>query len=106
MSNHLINLEEVFLKHSDKYTQFDGMDKDSPNRLHSSPDICGFLILDRLAPITTWNTDRILLCNNSGAYLRVDLEALVENATEQDIEDLLRCGIRYTIGYDRLYLSY
>ena len=106
MNNPMTPLEEVFLKHSDKYAEFDGMDKDSPNRLHSSPDICGLLILDRLAPITTWNTSRILLCNGSGAYLRVDLEVLTESATEQDVEDLLRCGIRYSIGYDHLYLSY
>jgi len=83
-------LEEKFTNFSDEeFCEFDRVE----NKLHRRPDICAFLLLSNLAPSD--NRDIVTAAEHDIIYLDVNLEELAINATEDNIKDLLRCGVRY-----------
>jgi len=59
-------------------------------KLHARSDLCAFLILDRLVPGTA---DMIQGAEHDEIFLDVCLEALEKVASEEDIRDLVRCGV-------------
>lgn len=82
------NIEAVFDKFDDEFLKFERVE----NRLSNRPDLHAFLLLDKLVP-----SDRDMVSNASHdeIWLEVDLEALVAaGITEDQIRDLVRCGIR------------
>jgi hypothetical protein len=83
------------LDDSDEYLEFSRIIKPRSNR----PDLHAFLLLDRLAP---GNKDLISAAEHDVFFLDVDMEVLAANATEDDIRDLIRCGVRYDTDYDCL----
>ena len=46
MENMMIDLKAVFDRHGDDYIEFDRVE----NKLHTRPDLCAFLLLDKLLP--------------------------------------------------------
>ena len=84
-----MDLKEVFDKYADEYMEFDRVE----NKLHSRPDICAFLLLDKLVP--SEGNPMVSVADNSGIYLDTDCEKLAAVATEDDILMLRRCGVRY-----------
>jgi hypothetical protein len=92
----MIDLHETFEKFNDEYLKFDRVEK----QLHSRPDVCAFLLLDRLLP----NPGRDMVCaaEHDVIYLNADCEKLAEVATESDILTLARCGVRYDSETDSL----
>lgn len=56
------------------------------------PDLCGLMMLDRLVP---GKRDIISAGEHDQVWLNVDLAKLAEVVTEEDIMNLLRCGIWY-----------
>ena len=92
----MINLEETFNKFDDQYIKFENAE----NKLHPRPDICAFLLLDKLCP----NAGRDMVCSaeHDEIFLDVDCEKLAEVATEDDILLLTQCGVRYDDETDTL----
>ncbi len=86
-----MNREEMvalFEQHEDDYGEFENV-KDPPS---SRPDLCAFILLDRLIP---GQTDGIVsAAEHDEIFLDVDLDALAEVVTEENIADLARCGVR------------
>jgi hypothetical protein len=92
----MIDLYAVFEKFSDEYNEFDRIE----NPLHRRPDVCAFLLLDRLCPDE--GRDLVTAAERDIIYLGIDAEKLAEVATEDDVLMLSRCGVRYSSGYDCL----
>ncbi len=83
----MIDLQATFEKFKDEHGKF-GMIKGA---LHQRPDLCAFLLLDKLLPGGTDN-----ICTWTLAFaieLDVDCKKLAEVATERDILTLVRCGV-------------
>lgn len=85
----MIDLYATFEKHNDDYLKFGRVE----NKLHARPDICAFLLLDKLMP----HDGRAMVCaaEHDEIYLDVDGKELAAVATEADILTLTRCGVRY-----------
>ena len=92
----MINLAEVFGKFEDEYLKFDRVE----NKLHPRPDICAWLMLDKL--VVPKSRDMVCSAGHDEIWLDVDCEELAKVATEQDIETLVRCGIRYSDDQESL----
>lgn len=71
-----------------EFLEFDRI-KDPPSR---RPDLCAFLLLDRLAP---GDTDIIAHAEHDSVWLGVDWERLQKEATFDDVVYLSRCGVRF-----------
>lgn len=70
------------------------------NPLSTRPDLCAFLILDRLCPGTS---DLISASEHDTFYLDIDLDSL-SAITDDDILTLVRCGVMYDDDLDSLYM--
>ncbi len=78
---------ELFEKHNEEYRKFDRINKPLSRR----PDLCAFLLLDKLYPGIV---NIIAASEHDEIYL--DIESTnIEHASEADIIDLIRCGVRY-----------
>ena len=84
-----MTLEEMFEKYDDEYLNFERVDEP----LHSRPDICAFILLDRLLPNP--GRDIVDAAEHDEIFLDVDIDKLEGVATEADILTLVRCGVRY-----------
>lgn len=58
-------------------------------------DLVAFTLLDKLAP-SKINEDMVCAAEHDEIFLSADPETFAANATEQDVETLIRCGIRYS----------
>ena len=91
----MLNLSELFEKHEEEFLEFDHI----ANPKHPTPDICAFLMLDEICPATYSGSGKV--CDIiSGAehdqiYLATDTEKFAEKATEEQVIDLIRCGVMY-----------
>lgn len=85
----MINLEEVFQKYDYEWLHFDSVKE----KLHPRPDICAFLLLDKLVPNP--NRDMISSAEHDEIFLDTDCDELAAAATEEDIITLIRCGVLY-----------
>lgn len=85
----MLDLEETFEKYEDEYLEFDRV----KNKLHPRPDLCAFLLLDKLLPND--GCDMVCGAGHDEIYLDADTDKLAEVATEEDILTLTRCGVRY-----------
>jgi len=85
-----MNREEIitaFENHDDDYGSFDEI----KGKLSTRPDIHAFILLNLMVP---GKTDMITSSRDDEIYLDVDVDELVEeNATENQIIDLIRCGV-------------
>jgi len=78
---------EVFKTHDDEYASFDKI----KGKLSSRPDIHAFILLNLMVP---GKTDMITSSGHDEIYLDVEIDELVEeNATKNQIIDLIRCGV-------------
>ena len=92
----MIDLQSTFEKFDDEYLKFERVE----NKLHSRPDICAFLLLDKLLPN---DGEDIIACSEHDEYfLSVSCEQLAEVVTEEDILMLVRCGIHYNEDLESL----
>lgn len=92
----MIDLPETFDKYSDEYLRFERVE----NKLHPRPDLCAFLLLDKLLP--NYGFDMICAATHDEIFLDSDCNRLAELATEEDILTLTRCGVRYDSDTDSL----
>lgn len=87
-------LRNLMEKHESEYCKFEHVEK----RLHSRPDLHAFLMLDQLVPSTK---DMIAGAEHDKIYLEVRPSELEESSiTENQVIDLIRCGVFYDTEYD------
>lgn len=84
-----MDLEAAFEKFDDEFLQFSNISQPR----HARPDIAAFILLDKLVPGTV---GMIAAAEHDEIYLDVDPEKLAEVATEADILELVRCGVRFS----------
>ena len=92
----MLDLKEEFSRHGEKYLKFEEIQ----NPEHSRPDVCAFIILDRLIPGP--GTDMVSCAEHDEIYLSVNTEILARAATSEDIARLVACGVRYSSEYESL----
>ena len=92
----MIDLILTFEKFDNEYLEFERVE----NKLHSRPDLCAFLLLDKLLPKA--GRDMVCAAEHDEFFLDVDCKKLAEVATENDILTLRRCGVRYDSSVDSL----
>lgn len=87
----MLDLHETFEKFDKEFCEFERIDN-PPNKRR---DLCAMIMMDRLVP----GSARILeSAEHDEVYFSIDTSELAEVATENDIRDLIRCGVR--IGSD------
>lgn len=83
-----MDIEAVFDNHNDEFLKFDRVE----NKLSQRPDLHAFLLLDSLVPR---NRDMVASACHDEIWLDIDVDELAQTAiTEDQIRDLVRCGVR------------
>lgn len=82
-----MNINEIFEKHDSEYLEFERVQ----NKLSNRPDIHAFLLLDKLVP---GESDIVSSAEHDEIWLAVEPEELAQVATEEQIVELIRCGVR------------
>ena len=90
-----MNIEEIFEKYHDEFLNFNDIEEKRSNR----PDLHAFLVLDSLVP---GNIDMVLAAEHDEIFLDVSPDRLSKVATEDQIRDLIRCGVRLDVDTDSL----
>ena len=86
-------------KNHSEYLRFENV----KNPMSKRPDLHAFLLLDRLAPTTTppgrtWGEDMVDSAGHDQIWLSADPEKVAEVATDEDLLDLIRCGVMFDDG--------
>jgi hypothetical protein len=72
---------------------------DIPNKLSSRPDIHAFIILNNLVPSSS---DIIDASEHDVVFLNIDCDVLEQRLSDEDLTDLIRCGVHYHTDTDCL----
>lgn len=81
----------------DEFLKFDRVQ----NKLSNRPDLHAFLLLDKLIP---GNQDIVSSAAHDEIWLAVEAEELAAVASEEEVIDLIRCGVRLDTETDSLAL--
>lgn len=76
-----------FEKYDDKFLKF----QDLENKRSQRPDLHAFILLDELDP---GNRDVISASEHDEIWLSFDLETVASKITVDQVEELVRCGVR------------
>ncbi len=87
------DLKAAFEKVEDEYIEFERIE----NPICKRPDICAFLLLEKLAP---GSGDMIYAAGHDELYLSTSVEDFANAATEEDVLFLTRCGVRFDAEND------
>jgi hypothetical protein len=80
---------EIWEKRSDKeFLSFERVE----NKLSQRPDLHAFILMDKLAP---GNKDIVSSAEHDEFWISIEPEDLAAVVTEEQIVDLIRCGLRY-----------
>ena len=94
-----MDIEQVFDKYDDEYLHFE----DIENKFSNRPDLHAFILLDKILPGTDGREmDLVSAAEHDEIFLDINCEGLARIATEEQIRDLVRCGVRYSDEYDSL----
>lgn len=89
-----MSIREIFDNHESEYSKFDRAE----NKRSRRPDLHAFLLLDELFP---GNNDIVTCAEHDEIWLAVT-EDEIETLTEEQVIELMRCGVRYCIDTDSL----
>lgn len=95
----MLDLKDVFEKYEDEFLKFNRIE----NPRHLAPDLCCFLMLDDLAPkvyASGKREDVVAAAEHDEIFLATDPAKIAEVATEEQIRDMIRCGLRFSSEYD------
>lgn len=87
-----MNINELFEKHSDEYLEFEKVE----NKFSTRPDLHAFILLDKLFPS---ERDMVSAAEYDEIFLSVAPEQ-IKTLSENQIVELIRCGVRYSTDYD------
>jgi hypothetical protein len=88
---------QQYNKYQDEFLKFDRVQNKASNRA----DLHAFILLDKLVP---GKRDIVCSAEHDEIWLDVSPEDLSKVATEEQIIELIRCGVRYDKGTDSLAL--
>lgn len=83
-----MNIEETFEKHDDEYLKFDRVE----NKRSQRADLHAFMLLDELAPS---KKSIVAAAEHDEFWVGVDIEEIEDKLTEDQVIELVRCGVRY-----------
>lgn len=83
-----MKLAARFEQFADDFSRFE----DIPQPRSRRPDLHAFLLLDELLPGTR---DMVCAAEHDEIFLDVDLKALALVVTDEQIHELVRCGVRF-----------
>ena len=89
------NIRELFKKHDDECLEFDRV----KNKRSTRSDISAFILLNHLCPDTG---DIVSAAEHDEIFLDVSIDDLAKVASESNIIELIRCGVRYDSHSDCL----
>jgi hypothetical protein len=101
----MLDLKATFEKYEDEFLKFNRIE----NPRHPAPDLCCFLMLDDLAPKVCSSThpdyagqreDVVAAAEHDEIFLATDPEKIAEVATEEQVRDMIRCGLQFSSEYD------
>lgn len=81
-------LHDLFKRYEDEYLNFHLIANPTSKR----PDLHAFALLDRLVPATG---DMVSATSHDEIWLSIELEALAAVVTEDQVLELVRCGVRF-----------
>jgi hypothetical protein len=81
-------LENLFETHDDEFLKFEKV----KNKTSKRSDLHAFTLLDKLCP---GKSDMVAAAEHDEIFLDVELEDLAKVVTEEQIIELIRCGVRY-----------
>ena len=90
-------MKDLFEKYETEFLKFDRVEY----KLSLRPDLHAFMLLDILMPGTS---DIVSNTSHDEIFLEVEPEALAQVATEDQLQELHRCGVRHDIGQDALVM--
>ena len=94
-------LRDLFEKHDDKFLTFYA----SGGPFSSRRDLTAFKLLDALCPATGGDNKDIVSCSNCDEIvLNIDVEELANAINEEQVIELIRCGVRYNYQTESLYM--
>lgn len=93
----MINIGEIFNNYQDEYLEFEKIE----NKFSNRPDLHAFILLDKIIP---GDSDIVSYSEHDEFYLSIDTDELAKFATEEQIVDLIRCGVQYNDSEDCLYM--
>lgn len=79
-------MQEMFETDNDEHGEFQRVE----NKLNGRPDIHAYLLLDSLFP---GDRDMVSAAEHDIIYLAPDAEELAKVATEEQVLELIRCGV-------------
>ena len=87
-----MTLEERFEQFSDDYREFDRIEAPLSRR----PDLHALLLLDEIVP----EVDKGILGDSTheAIFLNIDMPAFAYDVTDDQIQELVRCGVRIEEG--------
>lgn len=88
-------LQAMFEKHNDEYVKFDRVQKKVSNRM----DLHAFMLLDMILP---GSCDMVAAAEHDMIYLDVEIAELAEVITEEQVIELVRCGVNCNLENDGL----
>ena len=88
-------IKEWFEKHGDEYLKFHRVE----NKLSCRHDLHAFILLDKLVP---GDSDIVSCAEHDQIWLDVTPQELEGVATEEQVIELIRCGVRCESGYESL----
>lgn len=92
----LERMEELFDQYSDEdeYLKFEKVE----NKLSQRSDLHAFILFDKLMPVS--KSDIIGSSEHDEFYLSIEPEEFAKVATDENILELVRCGVMYNSSYD------
>lgn len=90
-------MKDLFEKFAADYSKFDRV----KNKRSLRPDLHAFMLLDTILPGTS---DMVCCAEHDEIFLEVDTEALSQVATEDQLRELHRCGVRHEVGENALVM--
>lgn len=91
----MLDLKTVFEAHDDEFLRFERIEQ----KLNQRPDVHAFILLDQIVEPKKNRlggvNDMVCTAEHDEIWLSVNTDDLAKLATEDQIIDLIRCGIRY-----------
>ncbi len=85
----------IFESFDDEFLKFDRIEKKFSER----SDLHAFILLSQLVPGTS---DIVSSAEHDEIYLDTDVDELIKVATNEQLRDLVRCGVRYDSEFNCL----
>lgn len=101
MARSVEEMSEFMESKRDEFLKFDRVKLPSSRR----PDLCAFLLLDKLAFCEeTHDEDMVSGSEHDEIWLSADPKLVAAAATDEDLIDLVRCGVMYDGDVEAFWL--